>query len=230
MPTTVDCLIESGSRRVFAIAAAWPGWCRSERDEERALEALRAYGVRFAAAMGPADVRFTPPGARTSMEVIERVAGNATTDFGAPDGIFALDASPLSPRDLTRCRRVLEACWTAFDHAVLAAEGVELKKGPRGGGRELEAIVSHVVGAEAGYLRRLTGAGVAVDDADAGAAREPVRAAIRAGLDRARSGDLPSHGPRGGSLWTPARFLRRTAWHALDHAWEVEDRSTGDLG
>lgn len=101
------------------------------------------------------------------MEVIERVAGNATTDFGAPDGIFALDASPLSPRDLTRCRRVLEACWTAFDHAVLAAEGVELKKGPRGGGRELEAIVSHVVGAEASYLRRLTGAGVAADDADA---------------------------------------------------------------
>jgi hypothetical protein len=25
--------------------------------------------------------------------------------------------------------------------------------------------------------------------------------------------------------WSPRFFVRRSAWHALDHAWEIEDRS-----
>jgi hypothetical protein len=43
---------------------------------------------------------------------------------------------------------------------------------------------------------------------------------------RARAhGELPDQGPRGGKRW-PARYaIRRSAWHALDHAWEIEDRA-----
>lgn len=26
-------------------------------------------------------------------------------------------------------------------------------------------------------------------------------------------------------LWNPRYAVRRSAWHALDHAWEIEDRS-----
>ncbi|HET9311817.1 MAG TPA: hypothetical protein VFP41_11425 [Actinomycetota bacterium] len=227
MPTPVDCLIEAGSKRTFASAVAWPGWCRAGRDEDEALQALWSYGERYAQAMKASGVRFSAPRSSESFHVIERVAGNATTDFGAPDGVYDADDEPVPAREWTRARRVLEGCWAAFDGAAAAAEGIELRKGPRGGGRGLDAIVAHVVGAEAGYLRMLTGDTVEVDEADAWAGRLAERAALLEGLDRAKAGDLPERGPRGGKRWKPRRFLRRTAWHVLDHAWEIEDRRTG---
>jgi len=223
--TTVDCLIESGAKRSFACAADWPGWCRPGRDEDAAMQSLDAYRPRYASALRAAGVPFG--GARGTLRIAERTGGNATTDFGAPDGVYELDADEISAREWARLRRVLEACWSAFDRAASAADGVELTKGPRGGGRELDAIVGHVVGAEVSYLRKLTGQGVAADEVDPWEARERERAAVLAGLDRAKAGDLPERGPRGGVLWTPRRFLRRTAWHVLDHSWEIEDRCNG---
>jgi hypothetical protein len=221
----VECLIESGSKRTFATAAAWPGWCRSARDEDAAVQVLDDYRTRYGVVLAAADLPFG--GARGTLRITERTEGNATTDFGAPDGSFEVDVDPISAREWTRLRQVLEACWAAFDRAVVAAAGVELTKGPRGGGRELDAIVDHVVGAEVSYLRTLTGSGVRMDEDDPWNAREQERAAVLAGLDRAKAGDLPQRGPRGGARWPPRRFLRRTAWHVLDHAWEIEDRSGG---
>lgn len=51
------------------------------------------------------------------------------------------------------------------------------------------------------------------------------RAAIRAALVAAARGELPERGPRGGAIWTPRYYVRRAAWHTLDHAWEIEDRT-----
>jgi hypothetical protein len=226
MPRTVGCLIEAGAKRTFAIAVDWPGWCRADRDEPGALASLHAYGPRYAAALDGSGVRFAAPRDLAALSAVEHVAGNATTDFGAPDGGFEADLAPVAAREWARLRAVLEACWRAFDRSVSAAEGVELRKGPRGGGRELGAIVAHVVGAEASYLRKLTAAGITVDEHDAWAAREPERAAVLEGLGRAEAGELPERGPRGGAMWAPRRFLRRAAWHVLDHAWEIEDRAT----
>ena len=226
MPARVDCLIEVGNKRFFACAAAWPGWCRSGRDEHAALEALYAYGQRYASVLRGSAVRFTSPGQAGALRVVERVPGNATTDFGAPDGVFTIDAEPLTGRTPATMKEVLEACWAAFDASAVAAEGVELRKGPRGGGRELDSIVDHVVEAELSYLRKLTGSGARIDESDPTTAREQGRAAVLAGLDRAAAGDVPERGPRGGTMWTPRRFLRRTAWHVLDHAWEIEDRAS----
>jgi hypothetical protein len=226
MPTPVDCLIEAGSKRTFASAVAWPGWCRAGRDGTAALEVLTAYGERYASVMKAAGIRFSAPRSVESLRVIERVPGNATTDFGAPDGVYEADDEPMSAREWNRARRVLEACWAAFDGAAAAAEGVELLTGPRGGGRELDSIVAHVVGAEASYLRLLTSDVVKIDEADAWGSREAERAAVLEGIDRAKTGDLPERGPRGGKRWKPRRFLRRAAWHVLDHAWEIEDRTS----
>lgn len=225
MPTSVECLIEAGARRTFASAAPWPGWCRAGRDEPDAIASLYVYGSRYADALGGSGVRFAASTMTGALTVIERVPGNATTDFGAPDGAFEADRRPIAGREWTRLRTVLEACWRAFDRSVVGAEGVELRKGPRGGGRELEAIVTHVVGAEASYLRKLTGSGIGVEERDAWAAREAERAAVRDGLGRAQEGKLPERGPRGGVMWAPRRFLRRAAWHVLDHAWEIQDRA-----
>lgn len=226
MPTVVDCLIESGAKRTFASAAAWPGWCRGGRDEHSAMESMQLYGARYASVLRVSEIRFSAPGAVSTLRVLERAPGNATTDFGAPDGVFDADAQPVAAREWTRLNTVLQACWSAFDRTVAGAEGVELCKGPRGGGRELDSIVAHVVNAEASYLRRLTAAGVKLEEGEEWNSRERERAAVLDGLDRARTGDLPEHGPRGGAMWTPRRFARRTAWHVLDHAWEIEDRKS----
>ena len=222
---TIEVVLEIGEKRTFACAADWPGWCRSAKDEPGALDALVAYGTRYADVLRGRRTGFRSPSDARALNVIERVDGNATTDFGAPDGVFAGDEQALGRRDLLRLTKILEGCWSAFDRAVEAAAGVELRKGPRGGGRDLGKIVAHVVGAEASYVRRLAASGPKVDEHDQEAAAV-VRDAVRDALALAAKDGLPETGPRGGTLWTPTRFLRRAAWHVIDHAWEIEDRAS----
>ena len=100
-----------------------------------------------------------------------------------------------------------------------------LAKGPRGGGREVDAIVEHVVGAEASYLRMIGGR-ADVEEGEAAAARDDERAAAIDALERALTDGIPERGPKGGARWSAPYFVRRAAWHVLDHAWEIEDRSS----
>jgi len=220
----VDVYVEAGSKRVFAGAVDWPGWCRGGRDEESALDALIEYGPRYAGVLGGSGVRFTPPAKATSLQIVERLKGDATTDFGAPSIAPEADARPIDRRWLTRHEEILRASWSSFDRAVKGVGG-ELEKGPRGGGRQLDAIVAHVVGAEASYARMIGAEARAFEEADAGAAREEERALVLEGLERAVTDGIPERGPRGGKRWSARYFVRRAAWHVLDHAWEVEDRS-----
>jgi hypothetical protein len=118
---------------------------------------------------------------------------------------------------------VLEACWQAFDAAVAGAEGRALRKGPRGGGRDLGPIVAHVLKADGGYLGRLAWKHRR-GDGDAAGELARVRQEIQAALRVAVEEGLPERGPRGGVIWPPRCFVRRVAWHVLDHAWEIEDR------
>jgi hypothetical protein len=216
---------EAGTRRVFAGALEWPGWCRSGSDEEAALKALVAYAARYAAAVRRADRTFRAPSAPSELRVVERLEGDATTDFGAPSMAPAADGRRIDASELARLRRVLKACWAAFDGAAEAAAGLELRKGRRGGGRGLDAIVEHVYSAEGGYVRKLA-ARPPKADSDLWSAVVGMRSVVLEALSRAVREGLPEKGPRGGSVWTPRYFVRRTAWHALDHAWEIEDRST----
>ena len=94
-------------------------------------------------------------GRLSDLRVVERLEGNATTDFGAPDAVPSSDLRPVDESQLKRWQAILTACWAAFDAAALAAAGKELRKGPRGGGRELEGIVRHVQGAGEAYLGKL---------------------------------------------------------------------------
>jgi hypothetical protein len=221
----VDAYLEVGAKRVFAGTLDWPGWCRSARYEEDALEALLAYGSRYAGVLEGSGVRFTPPAKASTLEVVERLKGDATTDFGAPSIAPKADARSIDRRWFARQEKILRACWRAFDRV---AEGVggPLEKGPRGGGRELDAIVGHVLGAEAGYLRMIAGKPPRFEEAEAAAARGEERAAVLDALDRALTDGIPAKGPRGGKRWSAPYFVRRAAWHVLDHAWEIEDRSS----
>lgn len=226
MESPVAVYLEVGSRRVFAGALDWPCWCRSGRDEDVALQALVAYSPRYEAAIGPVARGFNAPTDPSSLEVCERVVGNATTDFGAPAVAPAVDEWPLDEGELQRLSGLLQSCWTKFDAAAEAAHGVVLRKGPRGGGRELEAIVSHVFEADRAYLGRLGARYRNVGDADVTVEMPRLRSVILAALSSRAQGEPLTDPVRSATLWTPRFFVRRSAWHALDHAWEIGDRAT----
>jgi hypothetical protein len=222
----MDVYLEIGQKRVFAGAIDWPGWCRSGRDEAAALGALLDYGPRYDRVLRDSGLDFAPPADVSAFTVVERLAGNATTDFGAPDVVPASDAGQLRDVELRRSGAVLQACWAALDGAIAAAAGVELRKGPRGGGRELEEITRHVLGAEQGYLSRLAWKAPKTETANLNEAMRLTRQAIMDALAAAARGEIPERGPRGGVIWPARYFVRRVAWHALDHVWEIEDRSS----
>ncbi|MDP9296109.1 MAG: hypothetical protein M3O88_05370 [Actinomycetota bacterium] len=223
----IEVSIESGEKRVFASALDWPGWCRSGRDRTAALEALIAYGPRYAEVVRGTRTSFGQPKEVSDLKVVERRKGDATTDFGAPGKVSRADAGAVDARELRRLRTLLHACWSGFDRAAKEAEGVELRKGPRGGGRDLLKIVSHVVSAEAGYVRRIAAKPPDVDEKDPWASVEEVREVALEAMERAVKEGLPERGTRGGAMWPLRYFVRRTSWHALDHAWEIQDRSSG---
>lgn len=211
---TTRIALEIGSKKVFAIALDWPGWCRSGRTEEVALDVLGDYLPRYAPVVERAGLRI-PATAGDSFDVVERLPGNATTDFGAPDAIAEDDRRRLTKTDAERLAALLGAAWATLDAVVASAPPV-MAKGPRGGGRDRDEIADHVRNAELGYLRKL---GVPVT------APDPRHDALE--LLRSARDPLSGTGPSGRGKPVPVRYLaRRLTWHVLDHAWEIEDKSS----
>lgn len=218
---TIEVYIEAGKKKVFASAVEWPGWSRSGKDEAAALQALADYGWRYGKVTERAQLDFRVPDGPQDFAIIERLEGDATTDFGAPAIVPAADSRPVDARELARLRALLEACHQALDEAARAAAGRELRKGPRGGGRELDQILRHVMDAEGMYLAAL---GWKVERESTKVQSPSLRQAALDGLAAAARGETETVGPRGGRRWSPRYFARRAAWHILDHAWEIEDR------
>jgi hypothetical protein len=219
---TIDVYLEIGKKRTFAGAIEWPGWCRMGRDEATALDALFEAGPRYARILRPARLRFQTPHDLSAFVVVERLQGNTTTDFGAPDQAPSSDAHPIDDTALQRLQAILKAGWRALDRAVESAQGKTLRAGPRGGGRTVDEILEHVRGAELGYLASLGGK-VPTTKAHQPSQAE-TRQAILETLLASAHGEIAERGPRGGKRWRPHYFVRRTAWHMLDHIWELEDR------
>ena len=223
--TSLDIYLEFGKKKVFAVAVDWPGWCRSGRDEASAIQAVFEAGPRYLRTLQTMDLEFNLPQSTSDFNIVERLEGNATTDFGAPAGQLSKDWDPIDTQEQERLEILLQANWQAFDRAVKLAEGKDLRKGPRGGDRDLPGIIAHVVGAEEGYLKTL-GWKLETKPAEEIYPRvDRVRAEVIQGLRAAVSGRLPRKGPRGGKRWPPRFFVRRLAWHVIDHAWEIEDRA-----
>ena len=217
MTGRIPVYLEVTSKRTFAGAIECPGWCRAGKTADDALQALVDYADRYARVIARSRLGFNAPGSVEDLEVVERLKGNATTEFGAPGVPPGADHRPLREAELNRLTTILEASWRAFDRAAKGAEGVTLTKGPRGGGRDLPKIVEHVMGAEEGYLSALGSR----RPAEAGALRKTVLTALAA---RARKKPVADPN-KVKKLWSPRFYVRRSAWHALDHAWEIEDRS-----
>ena len=203
----LEVVVEIGKRRAFASALDWPGWARAGRDEEAALAALLDYAGRFRPVAERAGLSLPK---RLVPEVSERVPGNATTEFGAPAIAAAAESKPLSVTAAARQAALLQAAWVALDEVVAGAPAT-LRKGPRGGGRDRDQIVEHVVEAERAYASKIGLRSSEHDDL-----RASILGVLGAGSD---GSELKPGG------WTSRYAARRIIWHVLDHAWEIEDKS-----
>lgn len=215
--------IEQGARRCFAVSLDWPGLCRSGKGEEAALEALYSYLPRYSPVVERAGFEF-PLAMGAAWAVVGRLpTRSGGADFGVPTSVPEQDRAPWPPGEARRGAALLSASWDYFDEVVAAAPA-ELRKGPRGGGRDRDAIAAHVAGGEQLYGRKaglklpapgqLDGAGVAAN-----------RQAL---LAWCQSDEGPAGGAAAGpslKRWPLRYALRRLVWHVLDHAWEIEDRS-----
>ena len=211
--TSIRVLAEATPKKSFVSALDWPGLSRGGKDEALAVEALLAAAPRYAGVAEDAGFPLAAGGLR--VEVVERLPGDAGTVFGVPAIIAAADREPTDAVAAARLAALVEASWTELDR-IAAGAPEELRKGPRGGGRDRSTIVAHVVDAEAAYAAVLGRRHRPVDDAAVAAMRADL-------LDLLRQ---PSDGsPVAGRKWPPRYAARRIAWHVLDHAWEIEDRT-----
>ncbi len=217
MTGNVRVMVERGNKRVVAVAFDWVGWERSGASEEDALRVLELYRPRYAtvadhAGMGDA---FAAAG---ELEVVERLDGTGTTDFyGISARSATAEREPMSDAECERKIALLRAAWAYFD-SVLSRVSAELRKGPRGGGRDREKIALHVRGSEREFARTV---GVRQEH-DAVHTPDGLRLHRAAFVEGIREANR--RGPLTRTSWTLQFTIRRSAYHLLDHAWEMEDR------
>ncbi len=211
-------------KKVVAVAPDWPGLERGAATREAAVETLQSYLLRYKEVAELAGMGRQLAATRT-VDVVEEYAGTGSTDFwGISFAFSSIDTEALSTKELDRGLRLVQACWTFFDD-VRRRVSAELRKGPRGGGRDRERIVRHTLGVEQEWAQKVgvrTPDGAVVLDGDALTAyRDAYCTAIRT----FQSVGKPAR------TW-PLRFLiRHTAYHVMDHAWEMEDKDlTGAVG
>jgi hypothetical protein len=208
---------EVGARKTFVWAIEWPGWSRGGKDASLAIESLIEHGPRYAIVAREAGLTL-PDVSASDIETTHSVTGGAGTDFGVPSAITHADRRPTSAAEARRIASLVEAAWVVFDRVVAAAPA-ELRKGPRGGGRDRDEVAGHVIEADHAYAGQI-GIKLTTPSLADRAAVEAERAEM---LEVLRT---PSDGsPLADRRWTARYAARRIAWHALDHAWEIEDRT-----
>lgn len=208
--------LEVGRKKTFASGLDWPGWSRAGKDTPDAIDELLSYRERYNEVVQLAGI-VPVSGDPLTTSVIDRVVGDSTTDFGAPGKLVDADRAPIGPDELARQASLLRGCWTYFDK-VAAVVSSEMRKGPRGGGRDRDAIIDHTLEAERTYGRKI---GVrtprmAIDDA--GAIHSHRAAIVQALTELSSATEISERG------WPPRYAIRRMAWHVLDHAWEMQDK------
>lgn len=207
---------ETTAKRSFVWAVDWPGWARGGKTIELARATFLEVAPRYAQVTRRAGVTLPDP-VGLELVIVDEVAGGAGTEFGVPSAITPLDRRPTTAAEAGRLADLVAAAWATFD-AVAAVSPAELRKGPRGGGRDRDKMIGHVIEADHAYAREI-GVRMPSGSLDDRAAVEAERAAILEVLRAASDG-----APLADRRWTQRYAARRVAWHALDHAWEMEDR------
>lgn len=206
-------------KKVVAVAPDWPGLERGAKTEAAAIEKLQAYMPRYAPVARLANLGAAFDAAQ-NIDVVEQYPGTGSTDFWNISFAFSsLDQQEMSDDELERELGLMQACWAFFDE-VRGRVSAEMQKGPRGGGRDRDQIVRHTFAAERDWATKLgllTPDGAMLTDEGLKTHRKAYCLAIR---DYHSQGKLP--GKR--TKWPLRYMIRHTAFHTLDHAWEMEDK------
>lgn len=210
--------LEAGpkQKKVVAVAPDWPGLERGAKTADAAIETLRSYFPRYAkvAKLAGMDTEFA---AVKNVEVVERYRGTGSTDFWGISFAFSdIDRQDISRAELERELTLMQACWAFFDDVRLRVSA-QMQKGPRGGGRDRDHIVGHTLRVEQEWAEKvgvLTPQDAMLIDKGLQAHRDAYRNAIRAFHAQGKLA----------RTWPLRYLIRHTAYHTLDHAWEMEDK------
>lgn len=223
-PMRVTLEIGPKGSKVVAVAPDWPGLERGAKTEEAAIERLRSYFPRYAAVtkLAGMDAAFAAETAAavaniTGVDVVERYVGTPSTDFwGISFAFSSIDQQAMSDEALERELTLMRACWAFFD-GVRARVSAEMQRGPRGGGKDRDRIVRHTLGAELDFSKKvgvLTPLDAMLSGEALNAHRDAYCSAIRAFHSESKMA----------RTWPLRYLIRHTAYHTLDHAWEMEDK------
>jgi hypothetical protein len=207
-------------KKVVAVAPDWPGLERGDKTGEAAIERLQSYLPRYVQVtkLAGMDAEFA---ALSTVDVVEHYPGTGSTDFwGISFAFSSIDGQDLSSAELERELTLMQACWAFFDD-VGSHVSAQMQKGPRGGGRDRDHIVSHTIHVEQKWAEKVgvpTLQDAMLSDESLQAHRDAYLNAIRA---------LHAEGKMA-RTWPLRYLIRHTAYHTLDHAWEMEDKDLTD--
>jgi hypothetical protein len=218
MANRLRVMVETGlkGKKAAAVAPDWPGLERGAKTGEAAIERLQSYLPRYlvVAKLAGMEKEFA---ASTTVDVVEQYTGTGSTDFwGISFAFSSFDKQAVSSVELERELTLMQACWTFFD-GVRSRVSAEIQKGPRGGGRDRDQIVRHTMVAEQDWA---SGLGLPapedriLTDEELKAHRTAYCKAIRAFHAEGRMA----------KKWPLRYLIRHTAYHTMDHAWEMEDK------
>ena len=218
---SVRTVIDRGpkGKRAVAFALDWPGWSRGAKTPEAAVETLETYRERYRPIAGLAG-RASDFDAAGPLEIVEDKVGTPSTDFWAISfAPSSTEQDPMSEAELERGITVLRAAWAFFD-SVAARVSPEMLKGPRGGGRERDEIIRHVTRVESLDFAKQVGLQMEDGPTMAGEALRQYREDYVVGMRAYNAGEVK----RRMRSWTLPFLIRHSAFHTLDHAWEMEDK------
>jgi len=220
----VRMVLERGpkGKKAAAFALDWPGWSRGAKTPELAVETLESYRQRYRPiAVGAGmDADFDRGG---RLKLIEDRVGPGSTDFwGISFAPSSSETDPMPEDELDRKLQLLQACWAYFDR-VAASVSPELQKGPRGGGRDRDQIIRHTIRNESEEFAKRVGLRIPEEGALTPEGLRTYRAAYLDALRAYNAGE----GKRMKN-WTLPFLIRHSAYHTMDHAWEMEDKDLSD--
>ncbi|MDQ3734164.1 MAG: hypothetical protein M3400_09245 [Actinomycetota bacterium] len=216
----VRTVVERGpkGKKAVAFAVDWPGWSRGAKTPELALELLEFYRERYRPVAGAAGMtgEFDAAG---PLDVVEDRVGPGSTDFwGISFAPCDLEQEPMDDTEIDRKIGLLRACWGFFD-AVAARVSAEMRKGPRGGGRDRDRIIRHTIRNESEEFAKRVGLLIPEEGALTPKGLRDYREAYVAAMRAYNAGE----GKRMRS-WNLPFLIRHSAFHTMDHAWEMQDK------
>jgi hypothetical protein len=218
---SVRTVIQRGpkDKRSVAFSLDWPGWNRGAKTGDLAVESLDSYRARYRpiAVLAGMAREFDAAG---PLEIVEDALGTPSVDFwGISFSPSSTEHDPLSGDRLERGVRLLRACWAFFDD-VAAHVSAEMRRGPRGGGRDRDTIIRHTIRNESEAFARQVGLRIPEEGALSPEGLREYRESYVAAMRAYQAGEFE----RRMRSWSLAFLVRHSAFHTLDHAWEMQDK------